>query len=137
MTQDLHTDLPNAASVALVRDGKVLLIKRAYDPYKGLWTLPGGRLEPGETIEQCVIREVAEEIGVTIRNPRLVMTQSLGRDLAFRLAVFVPPDFTGRITASDEIADHKWVEPSALISFRTTSRLDDVLAKAFAVLAQS
>lgn len=137
MTQDLHTDLPNAASVALVRDGKVLLIKRAYDPYKGLWTLPGGRLEPGETIEQCVIREVAEEIGVTIRNPRLVMTQSLGRDLAFRLAVFVTPDFTGRITASDEIADHKWVEPSALISFRTTSRLDDVLAKAFAVLAQS
>tara|TARA_R110002124_G_scaffold85148_1_gene221064 strand:- start:1032 stop:1475 length:444 start_codon:yes stop_codon:yes gene_type:complete len=137
VTQDLHTDLPNAASVALVRDGKVLLIKRAYDPYKGLWTLPGGRLEPGETIEQCVIREVAEEIGVTIRNPRLVMTQSLGRDLAFRLAVFVTPDFTGRITASDEIADHKWVEPSALISFRTTSRLDDVLAKAFAVLAQS
>ena len=65
------------------------------------------------------------------------MTQSLGRDLAFRLAVFVTPDFTGRITASDEIADHKWVEPSALISFRTTSRLDDVLAKAFAVLAQS
>jgi len=137
VTQDLHTDLPNAASVALVRDGKVLLIKRAHDPYKGLWTLPGGRLEPGETIEQCAIREVAEEIGVTIRNPRLVMTQALGRDLAFRLAVFVTPDFTGKITASDEIADHKWVEPTALISFRTTSRLDDVLAKAFAVLAQS
>ncbi|MGV8856185.1 MAG: NUDIX hydrolase [Devosia sp.] len=137
MTQELLTDAPNAASVALVRDGKVLLIKRAYAPYQHLWTLPGGRLEPDETIEQCAIREIAEEIGVTIRNPRPVMVQSLGRDLAFRLAVFVTTDFTGKIIASDEVADHKWVEPTALISFRTTSRLDDVLAKAFAVLAQS
>jgi 8-oxo-dGTP diphosphatase len=137
VTHDHQNDLPNAASVALVRDGKVLLIKRAYEPYKGLWTLPGGRLEPDETIEQCAIREIAEETGVSIRNPRPVMVQALGRDLAFRLAVFVTSDFTGKITVSDEVADHKWVEPTALISFRTTSRLDDVLAKAFAVLAQS
>ncbi|MCS6759263.1 MAG: NUDIX domain-containing protein [Candidatus Devosia euplotis] len=120
-----------------MRDGKVLLIKRACEPYKGLWTLPGGRLEPGESIEQCAIREIAEEVSVTIRNPRPVMTQALGRDIAFRLAVFVTTDFTGKIISSDEIADHKWVEPTALISFRTTSRLDDVLAKAFAMLAQS
>ena len=137
MTQDQLTELPNAASVALVRDGKVLLIKRAYAPYKGLWTLPGGRLEPDETIEQCAIREIAEEIGVTIRNPRPVMVQALGQDLSFRLQVFVTGDFTGRIVPSDEITDHKWVDPTALISFRTTSRLDDVLARAFAVLAQS
>ena len=137
MTQDQLTEQPNAASVALVRDGKVLLIKRAYAPYKGLWTLPGGRLEPGETIEQCAIREIVEEIGVTIRNPRPVMVQALGQDLSFRLAVFVTTDFTGKIVASDEVTDHKWVDPTALISFRTTSRLDDVLARAFAVLAQS
>ena len=130
-------DLPNAASVALVRDGKVLLIKRAFAPYQHLWTLPGGRIEPGETIEQCAMREIMEEIGVTIRNPRPVMVQSLGREGTFRLAVFVTTDFTGKITPSDEIADHKWVDPSALISFRTTSRLDDVLARAFAVLAQT
>ncbi|WP_193336695.1 NUDIX hydrolase [Devosia beringensis] len=137
MTHDQPTDLPNAASVALVRDGKVLLIKRAYDPYKGLWTLPGGRLEPGESIEQCAIREIAEEIGVTIRNPRPVMLQALGRDLAFRLQVFVTGDFTGKVVASDEVADHLWVDPTALIALRTTSRLDDVLARAFTILAQS
>lgn len=130
-------DLPNAASVALVRDGKVLLIKRAFAPYQHLWTLPGGRIEPDETIEQCAIREIMEEVGVTIRNPRPVMVQNLGREGTFRLAVFVTTDFTGKIVPSDEIADHKWVEPSALISFRTTSRLDDVLARAFAVLAQT
>ena len=131
------TDLPNAASVAIVRESKVLLIKRAYAPYQHLWTLPGGRIEPGETIEQCAIREVQEELNITIRNPRAVMEQTLGRDGTFRLAVFATRDFSGVLRASDEIADHKWIDPSALIALRTTSRLDDVLVKAFAVLAQS
>lgn len=131
------TDLPNAASVAIVRESKVLLIKRAYAPYQHLWTLPGGRIEPGETIEQCAIREIQEELNITIRNPRAVVEQTLGREGTFRLAVFATRDFSGVLRASDEIADHKWIDPSALIALRTTSRLDDVLVKAFAVLAQS
>jgi ADP-ribose pyrophosphatase YjhB (NUDIX family) len=126
--------VPNAASVAIVRDGKVLLIKRAYAPYQHLWTLPGGRIEPGESIEQCAIREIGEEVGLAIRNPRPVLVQSLGRDGTFRLAVFATRDFSGQLRASDEIADHKWLDPAALVALRTTSRLDDVLAKAFAVL---
>lgn len=130
-------DLPNAASVAIVREGKVLLIKRAYAPYQHLWTLPGGRMEAGETIEQCAIREIAEEVSLVIRNPRPVMVQALGRDGTFRLAVFATRDFTGQVRASDEVADHKWLDPAALIALRTTSRLDDVLARAFAVLLQS
>jgi 8-oxo-dGTP diphosphatase len=129
-------DLPNAASVAIVRDGKVLLIKRAFAPYQHLWTLPGGRMEPGETIEQCAIREVQEELALTIRNPRSVLVQALGRDGTFRLAVFATRDFSGQIRPSDEVAGHQWVDPAALVAFRTTSRLDDVLARAFAVLAQ-
>jgi ADP-ribose pyrophosphatase YjhB (NUDIX family) len=130
-------DVPNAASVALVRDGKVLLIKRAYAPYQHLWTLPGGRIEPGETIEQCAIREIAEEVGLVIRNPRPVLVQPLGRDGTFRLAVFATRDFSGQLRVSDEVADHKWLDPAALVALRTTSRLDDVLARAFAVLAEN
>lgn len=132
----MTTPEPNAASVAIVREGRVLLIKRAYAPYQHLWTLPGGRIEADESIEQCAIREIAEEMGLTIRNPRPVMVQTLGRDGNFRLAVFATRDFSGTIRASDEIADHKWMDPAALIALRTTSRLDDVLARAFAVLAQ-
>lgn len=131
------TDLPNAASVAIVRESKVLLIKRAFAPYQNLWTLPGGRIEPGETIEQCAIREVQEELNITVRNPRPVMVQALGQDGTFKLAVFATRDFSGVLRASDEVADHKWMDPLALVALRTTSRLDDVLAKAFAVLAQS
>jgi 8-oxo-dGTP diphosphatase len=130
-------EVPNAASVAIVREGKVLLIKRAHAPYQHLWTLPGGRLEAGESIEQCATREIAEEVGLTIRNPRPVLVQPLGRDGTFRLAVFTTRDFSGQVRPSDEVADHKWMDPAALIALRTTSRLDDVLARAFAVLAQS
>ena len=52
--------LANAASVALIRKTQLLLIQRARAPMEGLWTLPGGRLEPGETIEACAQREVLE-----------------------------------------------------------------------------
>lgn len=136
-TYDVTENPPNAASVAIIREGKVLLIKRAYAPYQHLWTLPGGRIEAGETIEQCAIREIMEEVGLTIRNPRPVMVQPLGRDGEFRLAVFATRDFSGQLRASDEVADHLWMDPAALIALRTTTRLDDVLARAFAALAQS
>jgi ADP-ribose pyrophosphatase YjhB (NUDIX family) len=131
------TETPNAASVALLRDSKVLLIKRAYAPYQNLWTLPGGRLEPGESIEECAIREVSEELGLVIRNPRPVLVQNLGRDGLYRLAVFATRDFSGLLRPSDEIAGYKWTDPAALPALRTTSRLDDVVAKAFAVLGES
>jgi mutator protein MutT len=130
-------DQPNAASVGIVRDGKILLIKRALAPYQHLWTYPGGRIEDGETIEQCAIREIAEEIGLTVRNLKPVMVQNLGRDESFKLAIFATTDFSGSILASSEIADHKWVDPSALIALRTTTRLDEVIARTFAVLSQS
>lgn len=131
------TDLPNAASVALVRDGKVLVIKRALAPYQNLWTFPGGRMDPGETVEQCAVREVQEELGLTIRNPRHAMTQSLGRDGTYRLAVFATTDFSGFIRPSEEISDHKWADPGMLPALRTTSRLDDVIRECFRILGQS
>lgn len=131
------TDQPNAASVGIVRHGKILLIKRAFAPYQNLWTFPGGRMEPTETIEQCAIREVQEELGLTVRNPRHVMTQSFGRDGTYRLAVFTTTDYVGTVKPSNEVVDHKWVDPGMLIALRTTSRLDDVIKECFKTLGQS
>ncbi|KKB08852.1 NUDIX hydrolase [Devosia chinhatensis] len=130
-------DQPNAASVGIVRHGKILLIKRALAPYQNLWTFPGGRMDPGETIEQCAIREVQEELALTVRNPRHVVTQALGRDGTYRLAVYTTTDYIGTIRPSDEIADHKWADPGMLLALRTTSRLDDVITQCFRVLGQN
>ena len=127
----------NAASVALIRDNKVLLIQRAYAPYQNLWTLPGGRIEPNETIEQCAVREIAEEVGLTVHKVSPVLVQTLGETQQFRLAVFASVDFAGEIVASDEVKAHHWVTRAELGQYRTTSRLDDVVAKAFAVLGQN
>jgi 8-oxo-dGTP diphosphatase len=131
------TDQPNAASVGLVRDGRILLIKRAYAPYQNLWTFPGGRMEAGETPEQCAVRELQEELAITVRNPRLALTQNLGRDGTYRLAVFVSTDFSGVLRASDEITAHMWADPGMIPALRTTSRLDDVIRECFKVLGQS
>lgn len=126
----------NAASIAIVEQGRVLLIKRAFAPYQGLWTLPGGRREPSETPSQTAIREVAEELGLTVANPRHVLTQALESARgSWRLAVYVTADHAGTIAPSSEVAGHAWVEPAAISAMRTTAGLSDVIEKAFAVLA--
>lgn len=55
-------------STALVPypDNKILLIKRNTIPFKGYWALPGGRMDPGETVEQTIVREVKEETGLDV-----------------------------------------------------------------------
>jgi 8-oxo-dGTP diphosphatase len=126
-----------AASVALIDRKKVLLIRRAYAPYQNLWTLPGGRMEAGETAEQCAVREVREELGLEVSGLRHVETQHLSpmSRQDWRLAVFVCTRFSGRVTPSDEIADLAWVALAAVPGMRTTSRLHQLLTRAFALVA--
>jgi 8-oxo-dGTP diphosphatase len=56
-----------ATAIIPYPDGKVLLIKRDTLPFKGYWALPGGRVDPGELVEQTCIREVKEETGLDVR----------------------------------------------------------------------
>jgi 8-oxo-dGTP diphosphatase len=57
----------------VVRDGKVLLIKRGKEPLKGRWVIPGGTVELGEALEEAVVREVREETGLTVRPREVVL----------------------------------------------------------------
>jgi len=126
---------PNAASLALIRRGEVLLIKRAYAPYRALWTLPGGRTEPDESAKDCAIREIMEELGLQVMALQEVEVQDLKSASGdWRLAVFVSDAFEGDIQPSDEIAEYRWVALEEVRDLRTTSRLHDVLAKAFAMV---
>src|SRR3954452_19239223 len=108
---------------AVVRDsaGLLLLIRRANDPGRGLWSLPGGRVEPGETDEQAVVREVAEETGLTVTVGRLAGRVRIGR---YDVADYVCTVVGGTPVAASDATDIAWVDPRTV---PTTPSLVDIL----------
>jgi 8-oxo-dGTP diphosphatase len=87
----------------------MLLIQRGHEPGKGLWSIPGGRIEPGETDQQAVVREVSEETGLTVTcGPLLGQVSRPGLDIRDYLA-FAPPGSAGLARAGDDAADLRWV----------------------------
>lgn len=127
---------PNAASVALLRAGQVLLIQRARAPWEGAWSLPGGRLEPGETAEDCAVRELHEELGVRVADLRPVARLVLGEG-RFRLQVFGTEAFEGDVAPNDEIAAWQWVRRGEEAGLSTTPHLSEVLGQAFGLFDRS
>jgi len=118
-----------AASVALIRKTDVLLIQRNRPPSEGLWTLPGGRLEPGETAEQCAIREIKEELGLDVFALRPLLKL---RHREFELQTFGTQAFDGEIAADPaEIRAWRWVRAHEVRNLRTTPQLGEVVAAAF------
>jgi ADP-ribose pyrophosphatase YjhB (NUDIX family) len=128
---------PNAASVALLHHQQVLLIQRALPPWDGAWTLPGGRLEPGETAVDCAARELHEELGLRVYALRPLAKLLLGQGQQFRLQVFGTEAFEGEITPNDEIAGWRWVRPGGEAALRTTPHLGEVLQRAFRLFDRS
>lgn len=124
-----------AASVAIVSREEILLIQRNRPPSEGLWTLPGGRLEPGETTEQCAMREVQEELGLTLYGlrPLIVLHHK-----QFRLQTFATQTWDGEIKAdAAEVRDWRWVKSFRVAQLQTTPGLGDVVQAAFRIFDRS
>lgn len=118
-----------AASVAMVRRDDVLLIQRARPPSEGLWTLPGGRLEPGETTEACAVREVKEELGLSVFGLKPIRKLRHGD---YELQVFGTQTFEGEMSPeAGEVRAWRWVKPRELSALRTTPGLAEIIAAAF------
>lgn len=130
-----------AASIAVFRDGKALLATRTKPPADQLWSLPGGKVEPGETLEQAALRELREEVGVTARligfNRHV---EIFGRDAAglvthhFVVASFVGEWLAGEPTTGPEAGAVMWADPLRLGGLPTTRELGEVLRRASAIL---
>jgi 8-oxo-dGTP diphosphatase len=116
---------------AVIRDdeGRLLLIKRGHEPGAGLWSLPGGRIEPGETGTQALVREMREETGLTVKVGRLLGTVSrpgLDGDV-IDISDYEATIITGSLTPGDDAADACWVDTADLESMPVTDGLVEAL----------
>lgn len=92
--------------------------KKANDMHQGKWNGLGGKINPGESPEECAVREIYEESGLRVRNPQLkgfLTFPAFAKDEDWYVFVFVVKDFDGEMTNSPE-GDLQWVNNSDLTS---------------------
>jgi mutator protein MutT len=118
---------------AVVRDesGRILVVRRARPPSQGLWSIPGGRVEPGETLAEAARREVREETGLDVD-----VREILGHvDIPHGDTVYDVADFAATVSgnvpplaAGDDAGDARWVTVAELRTLPTTPQLMSTLA---------
>ncbi len=125
----------------IVQDNRILLIQRGHAPNKGLWTVPGGRVEWGETVRDAVVREVREETGLTVElGPLVIIVDRMRLPDAEGAYHFIILDFLARplggaLQAGDDAAAARWVTRDEWATLPTTEGLGPVLDKALRMAA--
>ena len=123
-------EIPGVGAVVFDAAGRLLLVQRGKEPAIGRWSVPGGHVEPGETGEDAVVREVAEETGLVVRIVREVGSV---RRPAPGGGVFVIRDFLcelsepGLPVAGDDASDARFVEVGELSTLPLVPGLLDAL----------
>jgi len=120
---------PVICAGAVIRDGanRLLMVRRKNRPAQGLWSLPGGRVEPGETHAEAAAREVLEETGLAVDVGELLITARLGPYLVHDFAATV---VGGELRAGDDATDVKWCDPGEIPMMQTSPGLVDELRRA-------
>ncbi len=130
-----------AASIAVFREGRVLIARRARAPWAGAFSLPGGVVEVGETLAQAALRELREEVGVEaviagfVRHVEPIQREGARVRAHFVIAVFKGLWLSGEPQRGEEVSEIAWVDPLALGDRPTTPELADILARAAALPA--
>ena len=136
-----YPDRPVVGVGAIVfESGRVLLVERGREPQKGLWSLPGGALEVGETLTDALRREIREETGLEIRVLEVVevferiLRDDEGRaEYHYVLIDYLCEKTGGQLGAADDAARTAWVERDRLPDYPLTAGLQPVIEKAFAM----
>lgn len=137
-----YPDMPRVAvGAVVVRDGRVLLVRRGKAPARGLWAIPGGSVRLGETLQEAAEREIREETGVTVRAGAPVLTfESIRREADGRVRFhYVIVDLAAEWVAgepfpSDDADDARWFTAAEVAAepdmvSKTRELLGDLLAQ--------
>ena len=127
-----------AVSAAIFRDDKTLLVRRARSPARGFYSLPGGRVEFGETLHAALHREVDEETALKIEivglaGWREVVPGTTGGG-HYLIMSFAARWTAGEPVLNDELDDFKWLKPDGMGDLKVTGGLAEVIQQARRVL---
>ena len=130
-----------AVSAAILRAGQILVVRRARPPAEGLFSLPGGVVESGETLAQALIREVREETSLAIEPVALAgFRETITRDRDgrverhFVILPFAARWRAGEVALNEELSEARWLDPAELAGLPTTPGLGEIVASAFRLL---
>ena len=120
----------------IVDDGKVVLVKRKYEPLKGQWSLPGGMVEIGETLETALAREMLEETALRVEvGPVIEVFDRIMHDEERRVRYhFVLIDYlcwpvAGTLQAGSDVEEAIWAQPATLGDYALTEKATSVIAR--------
>jgi len=126
-----------AVSAAILRDGRLLIVRRARNPARDLYTFPGGAVESGESLAAAAIREVHEETSISIEPVALAgHREVIARDAHgmverhFVILCFAARWLKGEPMLNAELSDARWVDPAELSAYQTTEGLAEIAAAA-------
>lgn len=117
---------------AVITDGtgRVLLVRRGHPPGEGLWSVPGGRVEPGETDAEAVAREVREETGLAVTVGALLGSVARrGPEVTYDIFDYAATPAGGELRAGDDAADARWFSVPELDGLELTPGLVDALTE--------
>jgi 8-oxo-dGTP diphosphatase len=125
----LYPDQPVVGiGVVIIKDGKIVLIKRGNEPSKGKWSVPGGLVELGEKLEDAVVREAKEETCLEVENPRLIdVVDNVDLDEYGKVKYhYVIIDYliqvkSGTIQAASDAAELRWVPFEEVENYNLTA----------------
>jgi ADP-ribose pyrophosphatase YjhB (NUDIX family) len=125
----------------IMRDGRVLLVKRGSAPGAGKWSIPGGLVHVGETVEAAAVREAREESGLSVRLEGLVgvvnriIPDAEGRvQYHYVLIDFVASAERGEAVAGSDAVEVRWVPVSEVSQYDTTEGLAEMVGRAIKLL---